>query len=79
MLIDFCEKRIRAPTVPIASRVGAGDSMVAGILAGLSRNDTVEEAVRYGAAGSAAVMTSGTQLCCRHDVDELYNNGFDNR
>jgi 6-phosphofructokinase 2 len=65
--------RISAPTVNIQSKVGAGDSMVAGIVAGLSRRWSLEEAVRYGvAAGTAAVMTPGTELCRRRDVDRLY-------
>ena len=66
-------QRLRAPTVPIASRVGAGDSMVAGMVAGLLRGYEVPEAVRLGvAAGSAAVMTPGTELCRREDVKRLF-------
>ncbi len=65
-------ERFRAPTVPIASRVGAGDSTIAGIMTGLSRGDTIRDAVRLGvAAGSAAVMTPGTELCRREDVERL--------
>ena len=63
---------IRAPTVKIESKVGAGDSMVAGIVLGLSQGQPIEEAVRLGvAAGSAAVMTKGTELCRREDVERL--------
>jgi 6-phosphofructokinase 2 len=66
-------ERLRAPTVPIASRVGAGDSMVAGTLVGLCRGYDIPDAVRYGiAAGSAAVMTPGTELCRKEDVERLY-------
>ncbi len=65
--------RIRAPTVPIRSRIGAGDSMVAGLVLRLQAGDSLPEAVRYGvAAGSAAVMTPGTKLCRLEDVDRLY-------
>jgi 6-phosphofructokinase 2 len=61
-----------APTVPVRSRVGAGDSMVAGVVAGLERNLNLAEAVRLGvAAGAAAVMTAGTELCRAADVDRL--------
>jgi 6-phosphofructokinase 2 len=67
-----CE-RIHAPTVPIRSKVGAGDSTVAGVVVGLSRGLSVPEAARFGvAAGSAAVMTPGTELCRRADVERLY-------
>jgi 6-phosphofructokinase 2 len=66
-------ERIRAPTVPIKSKVGAGDSTVAGIVVGLARGMTVSEAVRFGvAAGAAAVMTPGTELCRREDTERLY-------
>lgn len=64
--------RFAAPSVPIASRVGAGDSMVAGIVYGLVRGDSFAEAVRFGvAAGSAAVTTPGTDLCRAEDVSRL--------
>jgi len=65
--------RFRAPTVPIRSKVGAGDSMVGGIVLALARHRSIHEAIRYGvAAGSAAVMTPGTDLCHRDDVERLY-------
>lgn len=64
---------VRAPTVKIRSKVGAGDSTVAGIVLQLSRGKSVLEAVRFGvAAGSAAVLTEGTELCRREDVERLY-------
>lgn len=63
----------RAPTVPVESRVGAGDSMVAGIVSSLALGNRLEEAVRYGvAAGAAAVMTPGSELCRAEDVLSLY-------
>lgn len=63
---------VRAPTVAIRSAVGAGDSMVGGIVAGLTCGRTLHEAIRYGvAAGAAAVKTDGTQLCRRDDVERL--------
>ena len=66
-------ERIRAPTVPIGSKVGAGDSMVAGIVLSLARGMSVREAVRFGvAAGAAAVMTPGSELCRKEDAERLY-------
>lgn len=63
----------RTPTVPIRSRVGAGDSMVGGIVLGLACGFDLTDAVRYGiAAGAAAVMTPGTELCRRADTERLY-------
>lgn len=64
---------VHAPVVPIASKVGAGDSMVGGIVMGLAQGRGLADSVRLGvAAGSAAVMTSGTQLCRRDDAFRLY-------
>ena len=64
--------RIAAPVVPIVSRIGAGDSMVAGIVVALTRGDTLEDAVRYGvAAGTAAVMTRSHRLCTYEDTERL--------
>jgi len=66
-------EHMRAPTVPIASRVGAGDSMVAGIVLKLSQGESLENAVRFGvASGAAAVMTPATELCRREDAERLY-------
>lgn len=65
--------RYRAPTVSIDSKVGAGDSMVGGILHGLLGTDSIRDAVRYGvAAGTAAVKTPGTELCHAGDVHEVF-------
>jgi 6-phosphofructokinase 2 len=66
-------ERLRAPTVSIKSKVGAGDSMVAGITLRLAQGRSVLEAARFGvAAGAAAVMTPGTELCRRGDAESLY-------
>lgn len=69
---EGCE-RIRSPTVPIQSKVGAGDSMTAGLVLSLARGLPIREAVRFGvAAGAAAVMTPGTELCRREDTERLF-------
>lgn len=66
-------EHLRAPTVPIKSKVGAGDSMLAGIVLGLAQGNPLPEAVRFGvAAGAAAVMTPGTELCRREDAERIY-------
>ncbi|WP_439883211.1 1-phosphofructokinase family hexose kinase [Pontibacter sp. MBLB2868] len=62
------------PTVPPKSAVGAGDSMVAGMVLGLVRGYSLDEVVRYGvAAGTAATMTPGSELCRKEDTDEIYH------
>lgn len=69
---------MRPPTVPIKSKVGAGDSMVAGIVLSLARGKDFQKAVLYGlAAGSSAVMTPGTELCRKEDTDKLYEKMYE--
>jgi 6-phosphofructokinase 2 len=69
---DGCQ-RMRAPVVPIKSKVGAGDSLVAGTVLSLARGNQLRDAVRFGVAtGSAAVMTPGSELCRRADAERLY-------
>lgn len=64
---------LRAPIVAVQSKVGAGDSMVAGLVMGLAQRRSLLDALRLGvAAGSAAVMTPGTELCRRADARRLY-------
>jgi len=67
-------RHIAAPVVPIGSRVGAGDSMVAGIALALTNGLSIDDAVMFGvAAGSAAVMTHHHQLCRFDDTVRLFN------
>jgi 6-phosphofructokinase 2 len=55
------------------STVGAGDSMVAGIIFFLSQGKNLSDAARYGVAcGTAATMNPGTGLCRKKDADSLY-------
>ena len=66
-------EHIIPPTVPIISKVGAGDSMVAGIVLSLARGNALRDSILFGvAAGTAAVMTPGTELCRREDTERLY-------
>ena len=62
------------PTVQIKSKVGAGDSMVAGIILKLSEGKEIDEAVKYGiASGTSAVSMPDSQLCEKKYTDELFN------
>jgi len=61
-----------APVVPVRSRVGAGDSTVAGIVAALARGSSLRAAVADGVlVGAAAVMTPGTELVRLADLQML--------
>jgi 6-phosphofructokinase 2 len=61
------------PKVIRKSTVGAGDSMVAGMVYYLSIGKNIIESVRYGVAcGTAATLNPGTALCNKEDVENLY-------
>lgn len=63
-----------APTVAHISSIGAGDSMVAGIVYCLSQGNPIEKAILYGlACGSATIKSPGTELLKKEDVTHLYN------
>ena len=60
------------PRVKARSAVGAGDALVGGFLAGWLQRRSMAEAFRLGvAAGTATVMTPGTELCHARDVRRL--------
>ena len=66
-------EHVPAPTVKKLSTVGAGDSMVAGMVSVLAQEGSYSEMVRRGVAcGSAATMNSGTQLFKKEDADRLF-------
>ena len=65
--------KVNAPIVKRKSTVGAGDSMVAGIVYSLSNNKNLMESLYYGVAcGTAATLNPGTLLCKAEDVNRLY-------
>lgn len=73
LITEDIKEYIPAPTVKKLSTVGAGDSMVAGMVSVLARNGSYSEMVRMGVAcGSAATMNAGTQLFKKEDVFRLY-------
>jgi 6-phosphofructokinase 2 len=62
-----------APAVHQKSTVGAGDSMLAGMVLSLANGKSYKEMLAYGiACGTAATMTPGSQLCKKVDVEKLY-------
>lgn len=63
---------VRAPKVEKKSTVGAGDSMVGGMVWALSQNKTLKEIIQIGiCCGTAATMNEGTQLFKAEDVMRL--------
>jgi 6-phosphofructokinase 2 len=65
---------IAAPVVKKQSTVGAGDSMVAGIIWMLDQGKELKEAVQFGiACGTAATINKGTQLFKKEDALRFYD------
>jgi len=74
LVTDESHEKLVPFDVPVCSAVGAGDSMVGAIALGLTRGMTLRDAVHLGmAAGAATLMTPGTELCRREDVERLYS------
>jgi 6-phosphofructokinase 2 len=66
-------EHVRAPKVEMVSAVGAGDSTVAGLAIGLARGWSLRDAARLAiAAGTAAVLTPGSELLRREDTERLH-------
>lgn len=64
---------VKAPKVEKKSTVGAGDSMVGGMVWALSQNKTLKEVLQFGVCcGTAATMNEGTQLFKVEDVQKLF-------
>jgi len=60
------------PAVKVRSAVGAGDCTIAGLALKLAYGEPLIEACRLAVAmGTAAVLTPGTELCRRADVERL--------
>ncbi len=61
-----------SPPLRVRSAVGAGDCTVAGFALKLAEGKPLQEACRLAVAmGAATVLTPGTELCHRADVEEL--------
>ena len=74
-LLVTADRALRARSLPVrvASSIGAGDSFVGGLLWALNRQESLEQAFRYGmAAGAAALLAPGTALCQAKDVERLH-------
>jgi len=58
------------PKIKVRSSVGAGDSLVAGIVYAMSEGKKFEDAIAMGVAcGTASALNSGNKLCRREDVE----------
>lgn len=65
--------RFRSPKVTVKSRIGAGDSTVAGIVLGLTKNMDLKESVMFGiACGASTVSQPANELCQKDDVERIF-------
>ncbi len=65
---------VKAPEITPVSTIGAGDSTIAGFLAGIERGYKVRDSVCLAvAAGSAACMSEGTKAPKGEDIEKLFN------
>jgi 6-phosphofructokinase 2 len=63
---------VTPPPVEAVSAVGAGDSTLAGFIYALTKGRGFRDSLLLAAAaGTAAVMTPGTELCKKQDVERL--------
>lgn len=64
----------RTPNVHIQSTVGAGDSMVGGMISQFYKNEiSIDEVLKWGLAASAATLSeSGTKLGSARKINQLY-------
>lgn len=64
----------KALDVPVNTTVGAGDSMVAGLVAGFSLYNDSEQALKWGiACGAGTVMHPGTELFDGREIEDFRN------
>ena len=60
------------PKVEVVNKVGAGDSLVAGIVHAMTKGKPLEESLALGvAAGTATTIVEGTALCRKGDVMKI--------
>jgi 6-phosphofructokinase 2 len=61
------------PSVSVNSTIGAGDSMVAGLIYSMVNNYPPEIMLKWGVAcGVAATMSEGTGLAHKDDIDKVF-------
>jgi 6-phosphofructokinase 2 len=58
------------PSVKVKSTIGAGDSMVAGLIYGIMKNLNLDDILKWGVAcGVATTLSEGTQLAEKAEID----------
>lgn len=71
------ETSFTPPKIKLRSTIGAGDSFIGGMVAGLIKGYTKQQSVGYGISAAASTLQSeGTDLCDAAEVEEIYSTNF---
>ncbi|MDP5105683.1 MAG: 1-phosphofructokinase family hexose kinase [Polaribacter sp.] len=63
---------VAAPEISVKSTIGAGDSMVAGLIYAIVKNETPKNMLRWGVAcGVSATLSEGSDLAHKADIYEV--------
>lgn len=68
-----CTWQVHSPKIKEKNPIGAGDSMVGGLVWALSQGYSLKESLGWGAAsGAATASLSGTEVGSRPLIEELF-------
>lgn len=63
---------VAAPEIAVRSTIGAGDSMVAGLIYAIVKNETPKNMLRWGVAcGVSATLSEGSDLAHKIDIEKI--------
>lgn len=63
---------VKAPKIPVKSTIGAGDSMVAGLIYAVTQNETPKNILRWGVAcGVSATLSEGSDLAHKENIEKI--------
>ena len=63
---------VQAPKIEVKSTIGAGDSMVAGLIYAIVHNKSPKDMLRWGVAcGVAATLSEGSDLAKKHNIETI--------
>lgn len=63
---------VKAPKIEVKSTIGAGDSMVAGLLYAIVHNKNPKNMLRWGVAcGVAATLSEGSDLASKNNIEKI--------
>lgn len=65
---------VKAPKISVKSTIGAGDSMLAGLIYSIVKEETPKNMLRWGVAcGVAATVSEGSDLAHKKNIDMMLN------